>query len=237
MKLKLALVVLGIGLLVGSYYAFGLGDVVTLSSVQEHKEQLQDAVASRPVISVALFAVVYYVSVTLSLPFAAILSLLSGFLFGVWLGTAVSVITATLGAATMFVATKKLFGEQMQKKYGERLQTIMREIDRNGFNHLLFLRLVPVFPFFLINIAAAFTTMKLPTFVAATVLGIIPGSFAYVYAGTSLGTIEQVGDVLSPQVITALVLLAGISLVPVVLKKVRKQKPHGEQPTDTRSST
>ena len=221
MKVKLLIIALVIAGVVLGYQYFGIGDLLSLDSIKENREMLLQEVDERPVWFIGVFSVAYFIAVALSLPVASVLSLLAGFLFGSLMGTVIVVVVATLGAVVVFELTRKLFGEQLQKRYGSKLQKLTDEIERNGFNHLLFLRLIPLFPFFLVNIAPALSTMRLRTYALATFLGIIPGSFIYVNAGQSLTMIDSAGDVLTPQVLISLILLGVVSLIPVLVKKWR----------------
>ena len=145
----------------------------------------------------------------------------SGAIFGAVTGTAYAVIGATCGAAIAFLLVRYLLHDFVERKLGKRLEEINREMDRSGFNYLLFLRLVPLFPFFAVNLAAALTRLRFPTFIIGTLIGIIPGGFVYANAGASLSSIETLGDVASPRVIGAFILLGVFSLVPVVYRKTR----------------
>ena len=223
MKTKLiilALIVLGVIVL---YQVFDVGQVLSLENLKENKDSLQASVDANPVLFIAGFSLIYFLVVALSLPTAAVLSLASGFLFGSIVGTLIVVTVATAGAVVVFLVARKFFGAQLQEKYGHKMEKLTKEIDENGFNHLLFLRLVPVFPFFLVNIAPAFTNMKLGTYALATFIGIIPGTFAFVNAGRSLGTIESAGDILSPTTIGSFVLLGIIAMIPTIWNKLKKK--------------
>ena len=224
MKKKLAILGVIILVVVGLYQFFDLGSVLSLESLKENKDVLRAQVDANPVLFIGIFALVYFVVVALSLPVATVFSLAAGFLFGSIIGTLIVVTVATSGAVAVFLLARKFFGEQLQEKYGDKMMKLTREIEENGFNHLLFLRFVPLFPFFLVNIAPAFTKMKVRTFALATFIGIIPGSFAFVNAGRGLGDIDTVGDILSPGVISSFVLLGVIALIPALWKKFGKKK-------------
>jgi len=169
----------------------------------------------------AVMAVVYIASTAFSFPGGAVLSMTTGFLFGRWVGTAVIVVSATAGATLVFLAARYVFAEAAQRRMGATATRIIQEFHENDFNYLLFLRLVPVFPFWLVNLAPAFTPIGLRTYVTATAIGIVPGSFVYANLGQSLGRIESAGQLLSAEIIGALALLGLLALVPVVIKKFR----------------
>ena len=170
---------------------------------------------------------VYVVQTALSLPGAAILSLAAGAIFGSLLGTLYAVSAATIGAACAFLVTRYLLRDPVLEKFGPKLEGLNRELEARGFNYLLFLRLVPLFPFFLINLAAGLTALPLRTFLLATLLGIIPGGFVYVNAGASLAGISSLRDVASPRVLGSFALLGLFALVPVIFGKLKKKGASG----------
>jgi uncharacterized membrane protein YdjX (TVP38/TMEM64 family) len=138
-------------------------------------------------------------------------------------------IGATAGATLSFLVARYLFHDTIQDKFGSRLEKINKELDNAGFNYLLFLRLVPLFPFFLINLAAGLTRIPLRTFFFGTMLGIIPGGFVYCNAGASLASINSVGEIVSLRVLGSFALLGLFALVPVLYDKFRSgKKPAGQ---------
>jgi uncharacterized membrane protein YdjX (TVP38/TMEM64 family) len=170
--------------------------------------------------------------VALSIPGATILTLTAGFLFG-FFGIIYVNIGATIGAILAFLVARYLIGDWIQKRYGERFASFNREIAENGYNYLLTLRFIPLFPFFLVNIFAGITRVPLITYAWTTMVGIVPASFVYIYTGRQLGSIDHPGDILSWQIMLALVLLGLLVLSPVLIKKVMKKKnretPEGQQ--------
>lgn len=221
MKTRLIVTVVFIVVLIVLYQVSGLDELFTLERLQENKEEIQHYAMEMKLMAVPAFATLYFVAVALSLPFAALLSLLAGFLFGVVWGTAIVVSMATLGATAIFLLARFLLGGYFLERYGERLARINRELSENALYHLLFLRLVPLFPFFLVNIAPAFARVKLRDFILATFIGIIPGSFVYVNAGTQLSRVESTSDIFSPSLLISFALLGVLALVPVAWKKWR----------------
>lgn len=168
--------------------------------------------------------VFYTISTALSLPVATMLSLTIGFLFGLWVGTAIILFSATLGATLVFLAARYVLAEAVSRRMGTRIKRLMSEFQRNDFNYLLFLRLVPLFPFWLINLALAFTPIKVYTYVLATLIGIIPGALVFANLGQSLGHIESTDQLLSFRTMSAFMLLGIFALVPIVVKKYRSPK-------------
>jgi uncharacterized membrane protein YdjX (TVP38/TMEM64 family) len=167
---------------------------------------------------------VYSASTALSLPVATLLSLTIGFLFGLWVGTAVILFSATLGATLAFLAARYVLADVVSRRMGMMAKKLIAEFHRNDFNYLLFLRLVPLFPFWLINLATAFTPIKVQTYVAATAIGIVPGAFVFTNLGQSLGRIDSPDQLLSFKTIGALMLLGIFALIPVFVKKFRSIK-------------
>jgi uncharacterized membrane protein YdjX (TVP38/TMEM64 family) len=187
----------------------------------ENRDRLIDFVRERFFAAAGIYVLIYIATVALSIPGATVLSLLGGFFFGPWVGVGLIVSGATLGALLVFLAARFIIGTAVQEQYGERLARFNREIEENGRNYLLTLRLIPIFPFFLINLFAGVTTVPFLTFLWTTAIGIIPGSFVYAYLGYTGARIEPGESLLSPQILIALVLLGLLSLVPVIGKKIR----------------
>lgn len=229
---KLFILLVG-AVLVALFFWFDLGRYLTLEALKENREALLDFYAAHQAAMVAGFIAIYVVQTALSLPGAAILSLAAGAIFGALLGTVYAVIGATIGAVLAFLVTRYLFHDAVERKFGEKLAKLNRELDQAGLNYLLFLRLVPVFPFFLINLAAGLTKMPLRTFFFGTLIGIIPGGFVYVNAGASLASITSTREIASLRVLGSFALLGLFALVPVVYRKFRDRGP-GTGKTGTR---
>ncbi len=202
-----------------------LGDQLDLQQLAQQRDALLEMVGTRALLSGILFVAVYIAVVALSIPGATVLSLTGGFLFGPFAGLMLVNVGATTGALLVFLAARFLFGQSIQEKYPERLERFNHEIRQNGSNYLLTLRLIPIFPFFLINLFAGITKIPVLTFLWTTAIGIIPGSFVYTYLGYSGTTVQAGESLLSPQIMIALVLLGLLSLLPVLLRKVKRGKP------------
>lgn len=196
-------------------------ELVDFRAVFENRENLLETVQSRYLPAVLIYIGVYIAATALSVPGATILTLLGGFFFGPWPATLYVNIGATLGAFIIYIAARYFLGEGIQNKYGEKLEKFNAEIDKNGPNYMLTLRLVPVFPFFLVNLFAGFTTIRPRQFLWTTSLGIIPGSFAYTWLGYAGATI---GDGAPWQLLVALGLLAVLSLIPVLIRRIKAKK-------------
>lgn len=216
---KVILMIVG-AVAVGLFFYFDLQSFLTLSALKANRQTLLDYYSAHKLIMIAGFMTVYIVQTALSLPGAAILSLAAGAIFGSILGTVYANIAATLGATLAFLVTRYLLRDAVLNRFGSKLEGINKELETRGFNYLLFLRLVPLFPFFLINLAAGLTRLPLRTFFFGTMLGIIPGGFVYVNAGASLATIESLSGIASPRVLGSFALLGLFALIPVLYNKI-----------------
>jgi uncharacterized membrane protein YdjX (TVP38/TMEM64 family) len=217
------MILISIALLVALFFFLGLGRYLTLASLKANRAALVEFYANHRFLMATVFIAVYIVQTALSLPGAAVLSLAAGAVFGVVRGALYVNIGATIGATLAFLVARYLFRDTIQKRFGSRLETMNRELEHSGFNYLLFLRLVPVFPFFLINLAAGLTKIPLRTFFLGTMVGIIPGNFVFCNAGASLATITSMSDIAAPRVLGSFALLGLFALVPVVYRKfIRK---------------
>ena len=223
MNKKKLLILLFVAALIALFFYFHLGRYLTLESLKGNRNALLQFYAAHRLAMVVGFIGIYIVQTTLSLPGAAILSLAAGAVFGNIRGTIFVNIGATLGATIAFLLARYLLSDLIQKRFGSRLEGINTELEKAGFNYLLFLRLVPIFPFFLINLGAGLTRIPLRTFFWGTMLGIIPGSFVYCNAGASLAAINRVGEIASPRVLASFALLGLFALVPVFYQKLKRK--------------
>jgi len=190
----------------------------------KHKEILHGYVAAHYLLSVLSFILLYVIIAGLSIPASAILSMAGGFLFGVVLGIVYVNIGATLGSACIFLVTRYLLGGWLQNRYRPQLQRFNKEMARHGYNYLLTLRLIPIFPFFLVNIFGGLTKLSFWSFIWTTSLGILPADAVYTFAGSQLGSIGSVEDVFSRNMIIVLSLLALLSLAPVIYTHMRRSR-------------
>lgn len=226
----LPLVALVAGLVL--FLAFGGPRYLSFEHLQAHHERIAAWVEAQgafgPVIYVALYALV----VAFSLPGGLVMTLLGGFLFGTWLGALLSVIGATLGATAVFLAARTALGDALRARAGPALRKMEAGFRENALSYMLVLRLVPLFPFFLVNLAPAFLGVPLSTYVVATFFGIIPGAVVYASVGAGLGLLFQqgrapdLGIVFRPEILGPLLGLAALALLPVVYKRL-KGKRHG----------
>lgn len=206
------------------FFYFDLQRFLTLSALKANRQILLDYYAAHELAMVAAFMSLYIVQTALSLPGAAILSLAAGAIFGSVMGTVYANIAATIGATLAFLVARYLLRDWVLNKFGSKLEGMNRELETRGLNYLLFLRLVPLFPFFLINLAAGLTRLPLRTFFLGTMLGIIPGGFVFVNAGASLASIDSLSGIASPRVMGSFALLGLFALLPVLYNRFNRQK-------------
>lgn len=165
----------------------------------------------------------YILQSALALPGPLVMSIAAGAVFGVVMGSIYCLVAATVGASLAFLGTRYLFRDAVRKKFEAQLEKVNLELEKEGLRHLLFLRLLPLFPFTLINIAAGLTSMPLRTFLIGTAIGILPPTFVFCNAGASLVSIENVHEILSLRILGSFVLLGFFALAPVVYRKVKKR--------------
>jgi uncharacterized membrane protein YdjX (TVP38/TMEM64 family) len=211
-------------------FAFGLDHYLSLDVLRDNRAALLAIVEDHPLATAAGFVLAYAGVVALSLPGATVMTLAGGFLFGTWLGTSLNVLSATMGSALLFLIARSAVGDALRKRAGPFLNRMEEGFRRNAFNYLLFLRLVPAFPFWAVNLAPALLGMRLTSFVAATMIGIIPGTIVYTAFGAGLGQIFDAGaevnlkDVFSPTLIASLIGLGMLALLPIAMRRFREYK-------------
>jgi uncharacterized membrane protein YdjX (TVP38/TMEM64 family) len=217
-----------------AFFALGLERYLSIDTLRQHRSVLLAWVETSGPLAVLVFMAVYIITVAFSLPGATILTIAGGFLFGSVWGTVLVIISATLGATVLFSIAKTTLGDVLRAKARAWLPRLEAGFREHALSYLLVLRLVPIFPFFIINLVPAFLGVPLSTFILGTFLGIIPGTFVYATVGAGLGSVFDAGGtfslrgVLTPQIVTALVGLAVLAMIPVVYKKLTAQR--GAQP-------
>jgi uncharacterized membrane protein YdjX (TVP38/TMEM64 family) len=210
---------LAVGLGIAVFFYFDLGAFLSLDGLKANRDHLLAFTAANYSSAVVIFVIGYCAVVGLSLPGGAIMTLAGGFLFGSVLGTLYVNVGATVGATLAFLVARYLLRDWVEQKFGSRLGPIQEGFAKNAFSYLMTLRLIPLFPFFLVNMVSGLTRVSVGTYMAATSLGIIPGSFVFAYAGRQLGTINSIREIASANVLTAFTLLGLLALVPVLYKK------------------
>jgi uncharacterized membrane protein YdjX (TVP38/TMEM64 family) len=215
--IKLALAVLFLGG-IAAFFALGGDHYLDLDTIKANRDSLLAFTHTHFAASLAIAFVIYVGTVALSVPGGLILSLTMGFIFGRWIGTVLVVVAATVGATIVFVAARYIVADVV-RHLGAVGQRINAGFTANAFQYMLFLRLVPVFPFFLVNLAPAFTAIPLRTFTLATFVGIIPGSFVFANLGQTLARIDSLQGLVSVETLGALALLGLLALLPTVWKR------------------
>ena len=216
MNKKLALAVV-IACLIGMYFFFDLGRFLNLDYLKSQQAAISAYRAASPVSACFLYFVVYVISVTLSFPGAVILTLAAGAIFGLGWGTLLVSFASSIGATLAFLASRLLFRDFIQGRYGARLGVINKGVEKEGGFYLFTLRLVPAFPFFAINLLMGLTAIRTWTFYWVSQLGMLAGTLVYVNAGTQLAQIDSLRGILSPGLIGSLVLLG---VFPLIAKKI-----------------
>ncbi len=217
------LAILGLG--IGAFFYFDLGRYFSLDSLKDNRDNLLDYTNANYPAAVAIFVAAYIAQTAFSLPGGAIMTLAGGFLFGSVLGTIFVNIGATTGATFAFLAARYVLRDWVEHKFGDRIAAIQDGFAQNAFSYLLTLRLIPAFPFFLVNVVSGLTRINLGTYIMATSIGIIPGSFVFAFAGKQLGSINSLGEIASPPVLLAFTFLGLLALMPIAYRKFTAKKP------------
>lgn len=212
------------------FFVFDLDRYFNLEMLQEHRNWLMGRVAEFGVLAIILYALFYMTLTAFSIPLGGILTIAAGFFFGTLVAASCAVIGGTLGAVIVFLAARTAFGELLRAKAGSALERMEAGFRKNAFNYLLTLRLIPIFPFWLINLVPAFLGMPLRSYAVATFVGVIPGSLVYASLGNGLGAILDAGGELDigilfePAVLFPFLALAVLALLPVAYKKIKGRR-------------
>lgn len=216
-----------LGLSTGAWL-LGLHHYFSFETFKVHQKTFELFITKHFVLSSFLYAAIYSFVVALSLPVATFMTLAGGFLFGQWIGTSVVVISATIGACFLFLSMRMASSDLLSKKAGEFAAKMQKGFQEDALSYLLTLRLIPLFPFVAVNLAAALFQISLKTFLLGTFFGIIPGSFVYVSIGVALKEVIQSPDVspsivLDPKILFAFIGLGILSLLPILYKRLKKK--------------
>lgn len=215
MKKIILLIVLAI--LVAAFFWFDLGQYLTLDQLKQQQTNLDQFFQNNRLLTIAIYFVAYVLMAALSLPGAALMTLAGGAIFGLALGTVVVSFASSMGATLAFLFARFLLGDTVQNKFGDKLRAINDGIDKDGAFYLFTLRLVPVFPFFVINLVMGLTRLKAWTFYWVSQVGMLLGTAIYVNAGTQLAQLDSLSGILSPNLIFSFVLLG---VFPLIAKKL-----------------
>jgi uncharacterized membrane protein YdjX (TVP38/TMEM64 family) len=217
------------GFLLG--YTLGWHERVSLQELAVERETLKQFVADNPVLAPMGFVVLYAVAIAFSFPIAAVLTVISGFLFGWLAGALYAIVAATAGGTTLFLASRTAFGGFLRERAGGTAKKLARGFEEDAFSYLLVLRLAPFIPFFVVSIAPALFNVRLRTFLAATLIGILPGAFSFAWLGQGLDSIliaaraagRQVtlSELVTPEITVALLALTLVVVLATIVRKVR----------------
>ena len=213
------LVLIGVG--VASFYFFDMQQYLSFESLKANQERLNVVYHENPIIFMSGFIGIYFLIVALSLPGATVLTLTAGAIFGSVLGTFLVNAGATLGATVAFLSARFIFRDWVENKFNDKLVFINNGISDNPISYLLFLRLVPLFPFFLVNLVLGVTQVRLSIYFLSTMIGIMPGSFVYANAGSNLARINTISDIASPEMFGAFILLGIFALIPAFYRRYK----------------
>lgn len=213
-----------------AFFLLGWHKYVSFDVLRENRQNLLDLVAEYGFVAGLGFIAVYAVATAFSIPGGAILTITAGFLFGPFVGAVYVLLGATLGASALFLAARYAFADLLRAKAGPAIRKMEDGFREDAFNYLLVLRLVPLFPFFVVNLVPAFLGVTLKVYVIATFIGIIPGTFVYALVGNGLGAIfdrgevPDLGTIFQPQFLAPILGLAVLAVIPVIYKKVKARK-------------
>jgi uncharacterized membrane protein YdjX (TVP38/TMEM64 family) len=221
------LLILLLGL--SAFFYFHVYEYINFQSIKAHREFLLTLAAKNPLSSILIFILIYATITAISAPGAVFISMVGGFVFGVFWGTLYVIIGATIGATAIFLAAKTALHAFFYKKIENKLQMFIVGFQKNAVSYLLFLRLVPLFPFWLVNIVPAFFEVKTSTFFFTTLFGIIPGTAAFVWLGSGLGTVLTENQmprfiILRPDVLLPILALALLALMPILYKTLQSRR-------------
>jgi len=214
---------ISIALLIGTFFYFDLQQFLTLDNLKSQQETIVTYRNDHPLLATAIYAIVYIAVTGLSLPGATILTLAGGAVFGLLWGTLIVSFASSIGATIAFLAARFLFRDAVNAKFGHQLKEINTGMERDGAFYLFTLRLVPLIPFFVINLVMGLTVLKTRTFYWVSQAGMLAGTLVYVNAGTQLAKIESLSGILSPALVGSFALLG---VFPILAKKIVEYFPH-----------
>ncbi len=206
-----------IAVLIASFFIFDLGQYLTLGYLKSQQQVFNDYYANNRFSTLLSYFVIYILVTALSLPGAAVMTLAGGALFGLWTAVIVVSFASSIGATLAFLASRFLLRDWVQGKFGDKLQAINEGVEKEGAFYLFSLRLVPLFPFFVINLVMGLTPLKTSLYYIVSQIGMLAGTFVYVNAGTQLGQLESAGGILSPGLLISFALLG---IFPLVAKRI-----------------
>jgi uncharacterized membrane protein YdjX (TVP38/TMEM64 family) len=217
---KKLLIIAAIALALGAFWYFGLQDFLSIEALKARQEAFDATYRANPALVIGAFFLLYVTVTAVSFPGAAILTLAAGALFGLVIGTIIVSFASTIGATLAFLASRHLFRDAVQSRFGDRLGAFNAGIEKDGAFYLFSLRLIPVVPFFVINLLMGLTSIRTRTYYWVSQVGMILGTIVYVNAGTQLARITTLRDVASPVLLAS---FAALGLFPWVARWIVAQ--------------
>lgn len=211
------MLLLAIVVLASLFFAFDLQQYFTLTHLKSRQQAFANYYADHRALTIGIYMVIYIAVTALSLPGAAVMSLAGGALFGIWVGVILVSFASTIGATLAFLVSRFLLKDYVQNKFGDRLKAVNASFQKDGLFYLFTLRLVPIFPFFVINLLMGLTPIGTAMFYLVSQVGMLPGTFVYINAGTQLARIESARGILSPELLLSFALLG---IFPLAAKKI-----------------
>ncbi|MEO8741122.1 MAG: VTT domain-containing protein [Casimicrobiaceae bacterium] len=204
---------------IATFIAVGGPHYLSLETIKEHRAALLEFTQQHYAQALSIALIAYVASTALSIPLGTLFALLLGFLFGRWVATALILVGATIGTSLLFLAVRHLFADAVRRRLGPKATRGVAGFAQNAFGWMLFLRLTPLVPYWLVNLVPAITHIRIGTYALATMLGIVPITLVVTSLGQKLGQIESLHDLLAPETLLLLALLGGLALVPVALRQ------------------
>ena len=213
--------------LIAAFFAYDVDALISYQGLAENEAALKRAVADNRLVTILAYMAVYITAVAFSLPGALWLSLAGGLMFGTWQGGLIIIVAATIGASGLFMAARYIVGDALRARAGLSLQKFEAAFHRDAWSYMLILRLLPIFPFFIVNLGAALVGVRFPVFLLTTFFGIMPGTFVFASIGNGISVLLQAGQqpdlgVMSdPQILGPLLALALLSLAPIIWRRFK----------------
>ena len=212
------------------WFVFDVGDYITFETLREHRDWLQRRVADNASLAAVTFIFVYMLAIAFSIPVGVVLTVLGGFLFGTVLGTLYAVLGATIGAVAVFLAARSALHDLLRARAGSAVRRMEAGFKENALSYMFVLRLIPLFPFWLVNLAPAFLGVPLRTYFIGTLFGIVPGTLVFAWVGSGLdeifarGETPDAGIIFAPEILGPILALVALALLPVAYKKWKARR-------------
>lgn len=213
-----------------AFFALGLDDYLSLDALKANRQVLAAWVSEAGALAYVAYAAAYAAVIAFSVPAGAMMTITGGFLFGPWLGGALTVIAATIGATALFLAARYAFADLLRQRAGSAIKKMEAGFKENALSYMLFLRLIPAFPFVLVNLVPAFLGVRLGTYMLGTAIGIIPGTLVYASLGDGFSAIVEAGGdidlgiIFQPRFLLPVLGLAVLALLPVLYRKLKRRR-------------